>query len=229
MSTPDQDRAIVLSRLRVALGVADADADGVREAAVADRLKRHPRGTIPARALLSPEAGIALLEGMLAGQGAEMTRASTPMAAVRAIADTLRAHELPIVLRMGIDPVLEALPWEAAPVLERRFSAAEAEDRAALSRAVAAASETGTLFLVSGADNPTTLAFLPETHIILIRAGDIVGCYEEAFDRLRAAFGAATLPRSVTMISGPSRTADIEQTIVRGAHGPKRLHVVVLG
>jgi hypothetical protein len=77
MSTPDQDRAIVLSRLRVALGVADADTDGVREAAVADRLKRQPRGTIPSRALPSPEAGIALLEGMLAGQGAEMTRAST--------------------------------------------------------------------------------------------------------------------------------------------------------
>jgi L-lactate dehydrogenase complex protein LldG len=113
--------------------------------------------------------------------------------------------------------------------LERHFGVAQPQDRAALSRAVAAAAETGTLFLVSGADNPTTLAFLPETHTILIRAGDVVGCYEEAFDRLRALYGAGTLPRTVNMISGPSRTADIEQTIVRGAHGPKRLHVVVLG
>jgi L-lactate dehydrogenase complex protein LldG len=158
-----------------------------------------------------------------------MTRAAMPGDAVRAIAATLRAHGLPLLLRMGNDPLLAALPWDAALELERRFGPAEAEDRAALSRAVAAAAETGSLFLVSGADNPTTLAFLPETHIILIRAGDIVGCYEEAFDRLRALYGAGTLPRTINMISGPSRTADIEQTIVRGAHGPKRLHVVVLG
>ena len=227
MSTLDQDRATVLSRIRIALGVTGAD--GAREAAVADRLRRHPRGTIPARGLQSAEAGIALLEAMLASQGAEVTRARTPEVAVRAIADTLRVHELPLRLRMGNDPLLHALPWDAALELERRFGAAEVEDRAALSRAVAAAAETGSLFLVSGGDNPTTLAFLPETHIILIRAGDIVGCYEEAFDRLRTAFGVGTLPRAVTMISGPSRTADIEQIIVRGAHGPKRLHVVVLG
>lgn len=92
-----------------------------------------------------------------------------------------------------------------------------------------AAAETGTLFLVSGADNPTTLNFLPETHIVLICAGDVAGSYEEAFDRLRAIYGESTLPRTVNLISGPSRTADIEQTIVRGAHGPKRLHVVILG
>jgi L-lactate dehydrogenase complex protein LldG len=227
MSTPDQDRATVLSRLRAALGVEGAD--DLREAAVADRLKCHPRGTIPARASQSPEARIAFLEEMLATQGAEVTRAKTPEAAVRAIADTLRGHDLPPLLRMGNDPLLSHLPWEAAPELDRRFGPAEGQDRSALSRAVAAAAETGSLFLVSGPDNPTTLAFLPETHIILIRAGDIFGCYEEVFDRLRAAFGVGTLPRSVTMISGPSRTADIEQTIVRGAHGPKRLHVVVLG
>ena len=62
-----------------------------------------------------------------------------------------------------------------------------------------------------------------------MRAGDVVGSYEEAFDRLRAIYGEGTLPRTVNLISGPSRTADIEQTIVRGAHGPKRLHVVILG
>jgi L-lactate dehydrogenase complex protein LldG len=260
MSTPNQDRATVLSRVRAALGVAAADS--AREAAVADRLKRHPRGTVPARALQSPEACIALLEEMLAAQGAEVTRAKTPEVAVRAIADTLRAHGLPPLLRMGNDRLLLALPWEAAPELERRLGPAERQDRAALSRAVAAAAETGTLFLVSGADNPTTLAFLPETHFILIRAGDIGGCYEEAFDRLRAVYDtrhgevpgrpsrlpriksgvapqddgrasnqarSCAWPRSVNMISGPSRTADIEQTIVRGAHGPKRLHVLVLG
>jgi L-lactate dehydrogenase complex protein LldG len=82
---------------------------------------------------------------------------------------------------------------------------------------------------VSGADNPTTLNFLPEAHTVLIAAPDIVGSYEEAFDRLLAIHGEGYLPRTVNLISGPSRTADIEQTIVRGAHGPSRLHVLILG
>ena len=98
-----------------------------------------------------------------------------------------------------------------------------------MSRAVVAAAETGTLFLVSGTDNPTTLNFLPEAHTILIAASEIVGSYEEAWDRLRAIYGQGTLPRTVNLISGPSRTADIEQTIVRGAHGPSRLLVLILG
>jgi L-lactate dehydrogenase complex protein LldG len=227
MIATDQARALVLSRIRAALGVAGKD--GKREAAVEERLHRHPRGTIPARARADHEALIDFMTGMLVSQGAEVTRASTPEDAVRAIAEDRGAHDFPSILPMGSDPMLAALPWDTAPTLQRRIGRAGPHDRAALSRAVAAAAETGTLVLVSGADNPTTLAFLPETHFILVRAGDVVGSYEEAFDRLRAIYGAGNLPRSVNLISGPSRTADIEQTIVRGAHGPKRLHVVVLG
>jgi L-lactate dehydrogenase complex protein LldG len=117
---------------------------------------------------------------------------------------------------MGADAQLATLPWDMMPGVELVFGPANGEDHMGLSCAVAAAAETGTLVLVSGADNPTTLAFLPETHFILIRASDVVGSYEEAFDRLRATYGEGTLPRTVNFISGPSRTADIEQTIVRG-------------
>jgi L-lactate dehydrogenase complex protein LldG len=222
-----QARALVLSRIRAALGVTGRDRK--REEAVEDRLRHHPRGLIPARARGDHEALIDFMTAMLISQGAEVTRASTPEDAVRAIAEDLAAHDLPSVLRLGGDPFLAALPWDTAPTLQRRIGRAEPHDRAALSRAFTAAAETGTLVLVSGADNPTTLAFLPEIHFILIHAGDVVGSYEEAFDRLRAIYGEGNLPRSVNLISGPSRTADIEQTIVRGAHGPKRLHVVILG
>ncbi len=227
MIAAGQARALVLSHIRAALGVTGQDRK--REAAVEERLRLHPRGTIPARARADHDALLDLMTAMLVSQGAEVTRASTPEDAVRAIAEDLGAHDLPSVLRLGGDPFLAALPWNAAPALERLSGRAEPHDRAALSRAVAAAAETGTLILVSGADNPTTLAFLPETHFILVRAGDVVGSYEEVFDRLRAIYGEGNLPRSVNLISGPSRTADIEQTIVRGAHGPKRLHVVILG
>lgn len=227
MTAADQARALVLSRIRAGLGVAGRDR--TREAAVEERLRTHPRGTIPARARADREALFELMATMLAAQGAEVTRASTPEDAVRAIAGDLREHGLPSRLRMGADAQLAALPWDMTPEVERVFGPANGADRASLSRAAVAAAETGTLVLVSGADNPTTLAFLPETHFILVRASDVVGSYEEAFDRLRATYGEGALPRTVNFISGPSRTADIEQTIVRGAHGPKRLHVVILG
>lgn len=227
MTATGQARALVLSRIRTALGVAGRDRE--RADAVERRLRTHPRGTIPARARGDRAALIELMTTMLEAQGAEASRATTEDDVVRIIAGDLREHALPPRLRMGTDAQLAALPWAAAPEVERAFGRADGEDRAALSRAVAAAAETGTLFLVSGSDNPTTLAFLPEVHFVLIRASDVVGAYEEVFDRLRAIYGEGVLPRTVNLISGPSRTADIEQTIVRGAHGPKRLHVVILG
>ena len=82
--------------------------------------------------------------------------------------------------------------------------------------------------LLSGPDNPTTLNFLPDNHIVVLAAADIVGDYETAWDRLRAAFGKGRMPRLVNMITGPSRSGDIEQKLLLGAHGPRRLHVVIV-
>ncbi len=227
MSAPDAARAVVLGRIRGTLGIAKLDR--ARRAAVARRLKRHPRGTIPAQAVLNPAACLSRLADMLTNQGAEVLRVMTPEDVVHAIASYLSSNNLPAHLRMGADLRLAALPWKAAWDMSRVFGRAEPSDRACLSRAIVAAAETGTLFLVSGTDNPTTLNFLPEFHLALIKAQDVVGSYEEAWDRLRAIYGERTLPRTVNMISGPSRTADIEQTIVRGAHGPRRLYVLIQG
>ena len=227
MSAPEEARAAVLDRIRAALGVASLDR--ARRTAVARRLERHPRGTISSRATRRGEERVALLTDMLTKQGADVSRVPTPKEAVGAIASYLGTCNLPPRLRMGADRVLAALPWREAWDIERSFGRAEPGDRASLSRAVVAAAETGTLFLVSGTDNPTTLSFLPEAHTILIAASDIVGSYEEAWDRVRAIYGQGMLPRTVNLISGPSRTADIEQTIVRGAHGPSRLLVLILG
>ena len=95
--------------------------------------------------------------------------------------------------------------------------------------AFGAAAESGTLMLVSGADNPTTLNFLPDTHIVVIDAKDVAGDYETLWRRLREKFGDGVMPRTVNFITGPSRSADIEQTLILGAHGPRRLHVMVVG
>lgn len=227
MSRAEEARRAVFDRIRASLGVVSLDRS--RRAAVARRLERHPRGTVPARVSIDREARLALFTKMLTAQGADVTQAAMAKEAVAAIASYLGTCNLPPRLRVGADRALAALPWREAWDIELAFGPAEPSDRASLSRAIVAAAETGTLFLASGPDNPTTLNFLPEAHTILVAAADVVGSYEEAWDRLRSLYGEGRLPRTVNLISGPSRTADIEQTIVRGAHGPKRLHVLVLG
>jgi L-lactate dehydrogenase complex protein LldG len=227
MSASEDARSIVLTRIRGALGITKLDR--ARRAAVARRLERHPRSTIPAQALLSPAGCVSQLAEMLTKQAAEVVRAATPEDVVHAIASYLSSNNLPARLRIGADLRLAGLPWKAAWDISRGYGRAEPSDKACLSRAIVAAAETGTLFLTSGPDNPTTLNFLPEFHMVLVKASDIVGSYEEAWDRLRKIYGERTLPRTVNLISGPSRTADIEQTIVRGAHGPRRLYVLIHG
>ena len=94
--------------------------------------------------------------------------------------------------------------------------------------------ETGTLMMASGPDHPSTLNFLPETHIVVLPAARIGGAYEEGWAHLRAEAargdgeGDGFMPRTVNLVTGPSRTADIEQTIALGAHGPRRLHIVIV-
>ena len=129
---------------------------------------------------------------------------------------------------MGDDPLLAGLPWERTQIEVKR-GPSDGQDVVGLSHAVAGVAETGTLVLLSGPDNPTTLNFLPETHIVVVKAEDIAGDYETVWDTIRARYGKGVMPRTVNMITGPSRSADIEQTILLGAHGPRRLHIIVVG
>ena len=96
----------------------------------------------------------------------------------------------------------------------------------------AAVAETGTLMLPSAPERPTTLNLLADTAVVVLRASRVVGAYEEAWDLLRAenhdARSGGFMPRNIRWVTGPSRSADIEQTLELGAHGPRRLHVVLV-
>ena len=129
---------------------------------------------------------------------------------------------------MGADPRLAAMPWSET-ALEILHGPSDGRDVNAVSAAFAAIAETGTLALVSGADNPTTLNFLPDNHIVVVWRGDVVADYESVFPRLRGAYGKGGAPRTLNFVTGPSRSADIEQTLLLGAHGPRRLHIVIVG
>jgi L-lactate dehydrogenase complex protein LldG len=89
--------------------------------------------------------------------------------------------------------------------------------------------ETGTLVMVSSTASPASLAFLPELHIVALARSDIVASFEDAFTRLAAAPASLRLSRAINLISSPSRTSDIGGRSVRGAHGPRRLAVILYG
>jgi L-lactate dehydrogenase complex protein LldG len=144
-------------------------------------------------------------------------------AAPAAVARYLAAHDLPPVAVAW--PQLAGLDWAGAG-LQVSCRAAGGDDLVGITGVFCAVAETGTLVVLSGAGTPASVSLLPETHVAIVPASRIVSGMEEAFERIRAECG--ELPRAVNFISGPSRTGDIEQTLVLGAHGPYRVHIVVV-
>lgn len=220
-------RDLVLATVRRSLGVTGAEAP--RRLEVAARLAGHPSGIVPGRGQLPPAARVDLFVRMVEAAAGTVERTADPAGIPAAVATFLRANNLPLAIRRGADPLLASVPWERTGTLEVRRGPSDGHDLAAVSHAFAAVAETGTLVLTSGPDNPTTLNFLPDVHIVVVGAGDVAGDFESAMARLREHFGAGTMPRAVNLITGPSRSADIEQTLILGAHGPRKLHVIVVG
>ncbi|MFG1481013.1 lactate utilization protein [Xanthobacter sp. V4C-4] len=220
-------RDTVLASVRRALGVTSKEAPRRQE--VAGRLAAHPAGVVPARAQLPPAERLELFKDMVLAAAASLDHLPSRDEVPGAIATYLRARNLPATLLRGADPRLASLPWEREPQLDIWIGASDGRQLVGLSHAFAGIAESGTLVLLSGADNPTTLNFLPDHHLVVVDAADVTGDYEAAWGRIRAAFGPGTLPRTVNWITGPSRSADIEQTLLLGAHGPRSLHVLLVG
>lgn len=140
-----------------------------------------------------------------------------------AIAHYLTAMKLP--KSAVAQPALAALDWAAAGLTVECRGAVDA-DLVGITGCFCAVAETGTLMMCSSPDTPAAVSLLPETHIAIVRASRILPYMEDAWNLARNELG--SLPRAVNFISGPSRTGDIEQTIVLGAHGPYRVHLVIV-
>jgi L-lactate dehydrogenase complex protein LldG len=217
-------RDAVLERLRLALGRRGPGATEARRA-VGVRLARPEPGLIPSRAELDLEGRIRLFAAQAEAVQAIVQRMRRYDDLPDAIERYLRERNLPMRLVMAGDPLFDGLDWRRRMLTVRR-GRAEDQDAVGLTVAFAAIAETGTLMLRSGAETPTTLAFLPETSIVVLPAVRVLRAYEDGLRLLRQASGA--LPRSVNFITGPSRSGDIEQTLQLGAHGPRRLLVLVV-
>lgn len=226
--TQNPARGAIFRRLKETLQKGRDEASA--EAAVAQRLADRPQGPLPARGQLPPNERLDLFVSMAEEHEATVARVSNLEAVPEALSDYLRRHNLPQEIALAEGSELAALPWDRAASLELRQGRPSAEDSATLAPAFAAIAESGTLMLLSGANRATGHNFLPDNHIVVLEASDVVGALEQAWSKLRAAgLDEPLLPRTVNFITGPSRTADIEQTIQMGAHGPRRLHILVVG
>jgi L-lactate dehydrogenase complex protein LldG len=215
----------MFANIRRSLGVKGSEA--TRRQIVADRLERAPKGVVPARGQLDGEARIALFKTQAELALATVTEVASAADVPQVVAEYLRNHNLPATIRMGEDRRLTGMPWDATS-LEVSRGRSEGGDLNAVSHAFAGVAESGSLVMSSGADNPSTLNFLPDNHIVVVSARDIASDYETVWTRVRFAFGKGSMPRTVNWITGPSRSGDIEQTMLLGAHGPRRLHIVVV-
>jgi L-lactate dehydrogenase complex protein LldG len=212
-------REKILARIRKAQGRGGSTPSQAELEAVETYLRAHPRGTLP-----KVEADLvarfrARAEAMQSTTEEVAARAEVPAAVAR----YLKSSDLP--LAGCVWPQLADLDWKGAGLaFEPRE--ANANDAVGVTGAFAAIAETGTLVLASSSDTPATVSLLPETHVAVVSAGRVLAHMEDAWVLARAELG--QLPRAINFVSGPSRTADIDQTIVLGAHGPYRAHVIVV-
>jgi L-lactate dehydrogenase complex protein LldG len=219
-------REEIFSAVRRSLGVSGQEQP--RREAVNERIAKAPRGIVPERGQLSGEALLALFEEQAKATLATIDRVKDRAAVPDAIADFLRRTNLPARLRMGADPRLGEMPWDKT-ALEISHGKSDGGDLVAVNHAFAGVAETGTLIMTSGPDNPTTLNFLPDYAIVIVDAKDVRGSYEDVWQRIRDRDGKGRMPRTVNWITGPSRSGDIEQKLLLGAHGPRSVHIVLVG
>lgn len=196
------------------------------------RLAAHPRHLIPARSRVPRPEQVALFIHNLEKEFATWSRVEDKSAVPGAVADYVAAQNLPSAFAMAPHPELQDIPWDNRPLLTRREGRALAEDLVSVQHGYAGIAETGTLMLPAAPDRPTTLNLLCDTEIVVLNVSRIVGAYEEGWDLIRteskAGLGTGFMPRNVMLVTGPSRSADIESTLELGAHGPRRLHVVLI-
>ncbi len=217
-------REFILERIKSRQKVDGDDSD--RRRAVEKRIAKQAPGILPA----VPSTRVKRLKQFI--DKAEAAQASVSRVSEqsmgKALVEWLRDHNLPAEVRMSPDKRLDGLRKQAEKKLTIKPAPGDGSDIVGVSHAECGIVETGTLALMSGPDNPTTLNFLPENHVVVLREKDVVDHYEDIWPRLRKRFGERKMPRTLNLITGPSRSADIEQTLILGAHGPVRLHILLI-
>ena len=208
----------ILGRVRSALG-RDAPLPAATAEVLLAHVVQHSAGPRPA----ADWEPLARFRSRALASSSTLDEVETLAGVPEALARYLARMNLP--LSVVVWPEVAQLDWQRAGI-EAQARKATGSDRVGITGCFCAIAETGTLLQLSAATRPASTSLLPDTHIAIVPAARIVNGMEEAWALVRNECG--VLPRAVNFISGPSRTADIEQTLVLGAHGPYRVHIVVV-
>lgn len=221
LGSTEQDmsaRDNILGRIRTALG-RNAALDERHSAAMRTKLREHPRGPQPSMDWDPLERFKERCKVLSTTLDEVDDAGEVPAAVARYLAE----RQLP---GAGVCwPQFGGMPWQAAS-LQIEARPARGEDKLGITGTFCAIAETGTLMLLSGEQTHPATSLLPETHMAIVPVSRLVRSMEDGWDLLRREHG--TLPRQVAFVSGPSRTADIEMTLVLGIHGPYRVHVILV-
>jgi L-lactate dehydrogenase complex protein LldG len=212
----------VLDDIRTALG---GDVKG-RRAEVADWMTRRQPGPLPAQAKVAAENVLDAFNSRARSATCTVEVVHTAQEAIATLGAALQSWGVALRLVAAPDPLLRS--WlEPCKSLEVRFGSPAPHDTVGVVLPIAAVAETGTLVLRSGATSPTALAFLPDYLVAIVPRSRIVATYEAGLEQAITYVG-NRIPRSINLITGPSRTADIEEILLLGAHGPRTVHILVI-
>ena len=209
-------RERILGRLRRELGNSEERRKGLAE------WTGGPRAPVPATAQFSGSTRVAHFLKSLGAMHGSYTQLESLDQLPAALSKELRSRNMALTVRMGNEAEFSVLDWSG---IDRSVGPGRRDEPSTMTRAFCASAETGTLVLLSGPDNPVTLNFLGETHFVVLKASEIEAGFEGVWQRLRKK---DKNPRTVNLITGPSRTADIEQQLELGAHGPIALHLFLI-
>ena len=212
MSTSSRER--ILAAIRRSQARQPTTGEGISE-----RLQERPRGPLPFVA----DDLEAALTGRLLSAACTVAHADSPARIGQEVAQWLQEQGAGLELVRSSSPLLESVIWPDS--VDVRDPVDGMDHDTTVTEAFCAIAETGSLVKLSSRESPTALNYLPDNFICVVHRERIVRHIEDAWDLLRAEY--EELPRALNIITGPSRTADVEQTIQLGAHGPRRMHVII--
>lgn len=213
-------REAILGKISSALGNGgNAASLSDQPSSVAHRLQADHRHTLPAVGADLMQSAIANMESVQMS----VVRLQTSDACVAAVEWYLESEGIDVGLpgAVTVAPGLSSMDWPA----HYQSGSASGVELVSVTSCIAAVAETGSLVLTSGAESSVNLNFLPETHIVVLYESQVLRHVDDVFPQLRSM---DVMPRAVNFVTGPSRTADIEQTLEIGAHGPRRVHVLLV-
>jgi L-lactate dehydrogenase complex protein LldG len=217
MRTDSRDKILSSIRQKLALKNPERSRD-----AILSRLKKHIRNTIPKRTKLPDDALATLFSSQAENAGAVIT-ITTADRLEQSLQHYCQERSIKKI-KIATTPLLQRMDWGDQDI-ELHTGAADIDDTVSITECFSAVAETGTLILFSSKESPTTLNYLTEIHIVILHQKNIDASYEDAWDKVRQL---PQLPRCINMITGPSRTGDIEQKTLVGAHGPRELQIFLM-